>query len=41
MFHPHRKKSLDNAINLTIHSNAKIDVKTLKKDQEDEQSHRS
>lgn len=30
IFHPHRKKSLDNAINLIIHSNVKMDVKTWK-----------
>lgn len=30
IFHPHRKYSLDNAINLMIHSNVKMDVKTWK-----------
>lgn len=29
MFHPQRKKSLERAINLTMHSNVKIDVKTF------------
>lgn len=28
MFQPHRKKSLERASNLMMHSNAKIDVKT-------------
>lgn len=28
MFQPHRKKSLDKAISLTIHSKVKMDVKT-------------
>lgn len=29
MFQPHRKKSLESASNLMMHSNAKIDVKTF------------
>lgn len=30
IFQPHKKKSFDRAISLIMHSNAKMDVKTLK-----------
>lgn len=39
MFQPHRKKSFDSAISLTMHSNAKTDVNTWKKGKSKTKTH--